>query len=45
VKGGQFGLSLRRLLSKGGMMTPVVRVSRPCWAADRSRPHRRPRGV
>jgi hypothetical protein len=24
VKGGQFGLSLERLLSKGGMMRPVA---------------------
>jgi hypothetical protein len=29
VKGGQFGLSLGRLLSKGGMMKPVARVYRP----------------
>jgi hypothetical protein len=29
VKGGQFGLSLGRLLSKGGMMKPVARVHRP----------------
>jgi hypothetical protein len=29
VKGGQFGLSLGRLLSKGGMMRPVARVARP----------------
>jgi len=28
-KGGQFGLSLGRLLSKGGMMRPVARVARP----------------
>jgi hypothetical protein len=29
VKGGQFGLSLGRLLGKGGMMKPVARVYRP----------------
>ena len=45
VKGGQFGLSLGRLLSKGGMMRPVARVARPCWSAARGRPHRRHRGV
>ena len=28
LKGGHFGLSLGRLLSKGGMMNPVSRVSR-----------------
>jgi hypothetical protein len=45
VKGGQFGLSLGRLLSKGGMMRPVARVARPCWSAAHDRPHRRDRGV
>jgi hypothetical protein len=35
-KGGQFGLSLGRLLSKGGMMESVPRVTRPyCAAAPR----------
>jgi hypothetical protein len=29
VKGGQFGLSLGRLLSKGGMMKLAARVYRP----------------
>jgi hypothetical protein len=31
--GGQFGLSLGRLLTIGGMMKPVARSPVLCWAA------------
>ena len=45
LKGGHFGLSLGRLLSKGGMMSPVAGSPALLWSAVPGKPCRRQRGV